>query len=300
MKVFDNLGEAARYTWEVLTIGTFDGIHIGHRKIIEHCLSRGKTLVVTFDKLPRRVMGEDVKMLTTWEEKLKLLNGLGVHGVLRLEFDEQLRNMEPAEFINRYIAPIAPKRIVIGENHRFGKNRKGDASLLKAMGWHVEVVPLVRIDDNVVSSTYIRRLLMECEVSEANRLLGYPYIISGKKIKGAGIGRMLGYPTVNLSIPEDKLLPGEGVYGVRVNYTHPALLHIGGSPTLGLPFRVELHVLMFDNRKDVTHWEVEILTYLRPNYTFKDIDAIIKCIEEDKDRFLKREGLWKNVRPVWR
>ena len=300
MKIFDNPNEASRCAWDVLTIGTFDGIHIGHRRILEQCLNVGKTLVVTFDKLPRRVMGEDVKMLTTWEEKIKLLNGLGVHGVLRLEFNEQLRNMEPTEFINRYITPIAPKRIVIGENHRFGKNRKGDASLLKAMGWRVEVVPLVRADSNVVSSTYIRRLLMECEIAEANRLLGYPYIISGKKIKGAGIGRMLGYPTINLDISEDKLLPGDGVYGVRVNRSHPALLHIGESPTLGLPFRVELHLLVFDDQKDVTHWEAEILTYLRPNYTFKNVDALIKCIKEDKERFLKMEALWKNVRPAWR
>ena len=214
----------------VVTIGTFDGVHLGHRQIIaqmkkEAAIIGGETVIITFDPHPRKIISsvpEDVKLLNTLEEKIILLEAAGIDHLVVVPFNQQFANQTADEYIHDFLFnTFHPHTVIIGYDHRFGKGRVGDFHLLKAfgvkLGFEVKEISEQMMNEIVISSTRIRLALLETDIVVANKFLGYPYFFEGTVVEGNKLGRTIGYPTANLHITsEEKLVPGNGVYAVTV------------------------------------------------------------------------------------
>lgn len=283
-----------------LAIGAFDGVHLGHREVIEKALSWGRknglrVSILTFSPHPERFFkGDGFKLLTTDEEKKEFLLSLGIDEILELSFNDSLASMTPEEFLNKVlIADFNAKFISVGFNFTFGKGGKGTANLLKKLAEEkkvvVEIVPPKVVMGRIVSSTIIRELLMGGRVEEGAILLGRNYSILGKIVRGDTIGRKLGFPTANLSVPPEKLLPANGVYAVFSEVKgkrYLGAMNIGMRPTVSQGSeerRVEVHIIDFNGDIYGEKVKIEILHRIRGERKFRDLDELRKQIEKDID-----------------
>lgn len=233
----------------VVALGTFDGVHRGHQAILKRTAAQARQLGVsavayTLFPHPRAVLtpGQELPLLTVLSERKRLLKAYGMDRVVVQAFDAAFAALTPEEFLERVVVTqLRARRVVVGFNYTFGRGGRAGAEYLRklgeARGLEVEIVPPVCVDGTVVNSSVIRSLVTEGELEQANRLLGYSYTLSGRVVRGEGRGKTLGFPTANLTLPPQKLLPRDGVYAASVTLpkgrVYPALLSIGPQPTFG-------------------------------------------------------------------
>lgn len=264
-----------------VAVGTFDGVHTGHRHVIEAARNAGlRPGVVTFDPHPRSVLGADVELLATLERRLELLSNAGIEDALVLPFDEQLAALPAAEFAERMLRGIGAEVIAAGETFRFGRGREGDLDLLERLGFDVRRVPLVEH----VSSSRVRELVHAGEIERATTLLGRPPEVEGIVVRGDGRGRELGFPTANLDIPQGLLVPPDGVYAGWARERRAAV-SIGTNPHFdGVERRVEAHLLDFDDDLYGERLVVEVWAPLREQRRFDSLEELVAAIGDDVER----------------
>jgi riboflavin kinase / FMN adenylyltransferase len=264
-----------------VALGTFDGVHLGHRRVIEETLSAGGTpTVVTFHPHPRRVMGYGVALLTTLDRRLELLAELGVEETLVIEFSLEFQRVEPDEFAYGYLQAIGARTVIAGGDFRFGHKRGGDLDLLRRLGFDVRAVPLLE----GVSSSEIRRLLHAGEVDQAAPMLGRPAEVEGLVVEGDARGGTLGFPTANLGVDPELLVPAHGIYAGFAG-GHRAAISIGTNPHYGgEELRVEAFLLGFAGDLYGRRLIVELWRRLRDERAFASeqelIDQIARDVEE--------------------
>jgi riboflavin kinase/FMN adenylyltransferase len=263
-----------------VAIGTFDGVHRGHLRVIDAARKAGlRTTVVTFDPHPRAVLGGQVELLATLERRLELLEDAGVDDVLVLRFDERLAALSGEEFAG-ILQGIGAETVAAGETFRFGRGREGDLALLERLGFDVRRVPLV---ENV-SSSRIRQLVHAGETERAAKLLGRPPEVEGIVVRGDGRGRELGFPTANLNVPEGLLVPPDGVYAGWARERRAAV-SIGTNPHFdGVERRVEAHLLDFDGDLYGRRLVVEVWLPLREQRRFDSLEELVAAIGDDVER----------------
>lgn len=288
----------------IITIGTFDGVHIGHQKIIERLVKTGKekhlkSIVLTFFPHPRMVLQPnfDIKLLHSIDERQVVLSQFGLDDVVITKFTKEFANLSAEDYVKQILVDeLNAKHIIIGYDHHFGKNRTANIDDLKIYGkkygFTVEEISAQDIEDVAVSSTKIRQSLLEGDIETANSYLGYPYFISGKVIKGKGIGKTLNFPTANVDPQETyKLIPKDGVYVVKSvmdGVTVFGMMNIGKNPTFeGEKQSIEVH--FFDLNKDLYDKiiKVEILNYLRDECKFKTVSFLKVQLQNDKMNAVK-------------
>jgi riboflavin kinase/FMN adenylyltransferase len=262
-------------------VGTFDGVHRGHLRVIDAARRAGlRTSVVTFDPHPRAVLGGQVELLTTLERRLELLAEAGVDDVLVLPFDEELAALSAEDFAVRMLRGIGAETITAGETFRFGRGREGDLDLLERLGLEVLRVPLM---ENV-SSSRVREFLHAGEPEQAALLLGRPPEVEGIVVRGDGRGRELGFPTANLDVPKGLLVPPDGVYAGSA-LDGRAAVSIGTNPHFdGVERRVEAHLLDFDGDLYGQRLVVEIWSAIREQRRFESLDELVAAIGDDVER----------------
>lgn len=301
MKAYNNISEIQDVHCPVLTIGTFDGVHLGHQKIIRRLIDKaksvnGESVVLSFFPHPRIVLfpeQTDLKLINSLDEKINLLKSTGVDHVIIHPFTLEFANLSAEEFIKKYLVDILKvELLIIGYDHHFGKNREGGLQQLRELGkiynFELEEIPKQEIDHNKISSTHIRKSLMAGEIEQANQFLGYSFQMKGSVVKGDGRGRLLGYPTANIVVEEQyKLIPAQGVYAVSVQTskgTYPAMLNIGHRPTFqGKDVSIEAHLFDFDD--DLYHQTVSILfeKRLRDEMKFDSVQQLQDQLAKDKE-----------------
>ncbi len=293
----------------VVTIGTFDGVHIGHQEIIkklsDHCKKNDKeSVILTFFPHPRIVLqkGSGIKLLNTIDEKIALLEKAGLHHLIIEPFTKEFSRLTALEFARDVLLKhINTKKLIIGHDHRFGRNREGNFKQLQEYGstynFDVEEIPAQDIKDITVSSTKIRKALEDGEIEKANTYLGYHYMLTGKVVTGKALGRQYNYPTINIEIAEDyKLVPKAGVYIVEttINNKHFfGIMNIGKRPTLnGRKKTIEVHLLDFNENLYGEKIQVGLLKRLRDEQKFASLEHLFAQIKKDevKARFLIKNG----------
>lgn len=261
-----------------VALGTFDGVHLGHQRVIETALEAGpEPTVVTFDPHPRTAFGNRVELLTTLERRLELLAELGVEAALVVEFTLELARLEPEEFAEEVLRPIGAEVVVAGADFRFGRGRKGDLELVRSLGFDVRPVPLV----GDVSSSRIRELVRAGDVEGAAKRLGRPVEVEGTVVAGEARGGTLGFPTANLDVRPELLVPGNGIYaGAAAG--HRAAVSIGTNPHYGgHERRVEAYLLDFAGDLYGQRLVVELWRRLRDEQAFETENDLIRQIEAD-------------------
>lgn len=305
MQVFNSIKDLKKNKNTILTLGTFDGIHPGHLKIIDKLVDCSKeksygNVVITFHPHPRTVLSSDndVKMLTTQEEKRELLQKHGVENFLTINFTKEFASLTAEEFIYDYLVNgIGLSEIVLGHDHHFGKGRSGNVELLKKIGekenFSVSTVDAFYINNEVVSSTKIRSTLSAGDLKKANNLLGRNYSFSGTVIGGDKRGRELGFPTANIKLSsQEKLLPAIGIYAVRVlleNEEHFGLLSIGKRPTFYTAGELVTEVYIYNFNREIYGESVtiELVERLRGEEKFNSAEELINQMNKDKENGLK-------------
>lgn len=306
MNIYRNIADINRDDKTVVTVGTFDGVHLAHRKILNKVIELAKqnnsrSFVITFEPHPQEVLKNktpDIKLLTSLGEKLRLMEAAGIDNVLVIDFTDDFSKTKAREFYDKYVASIIGiNNLVIGYDHLFGKDRQGDFQTLMDIGkefnFTVHRVEEIDIDGKPVSSTRIRKALAEGNIEEANKLLGYEYSFDGIVIEGDKIGRTIGYPTVNLKfIKENKVMPNDGIYCVRVTHdkdVHYGMMYHGKRPTLseGLIRAKEVHIFDFNKMIYGEKLTVAFLTKLRDDKKFASKEELVAQIDKDKENSLK-------------
>ncbi|HZD87665.1 MAG TPA: riboflavin biosynthesis protein RibF [Gaiellaceae bacterium] len=264
-----------------VAIGTFDGVHRGHLRVIEAVRdARLRTTVVTFDPHPRAVLGEAVALLTTLQRRLELFEAAGVEDVLVVHFDEALAALPADEFAAQVLRGIGAEAIAAGATFRFGRGRAGDLELLHRLGFDVRRVPIVES----ISSSHVRHLLEQAETDQAAHLLGRPPEVEGVVVRGDGRGHALGFPTANLDVPKDLLVPPDGVYAGWTRGKRAAV-SIGTNPHFdGVDRRVEAHLLDFDGDLYGDRLVVELWSRSRDQARFDSLDELVAAIATDVER----------------
>ena len=287
----------------VITIGTFDGVHIGHRKILERLIkdaniSDFKSMVLTFFPHPRMVLQKDanIKLLNTIEEKTKILKKIGLDYLIIHPFTSDFSRLSATEFVrDLLVIELQAKKIIIGYDHRFGRNRTANINDLITFGgtfdFEVEEISAQEIDDVSVSSTKIRKALEEGDIQTANAYLGYKYMLTGTVKKGKGLGRQLNFPTANLNIEETyKLIPKNGVYVVqsKINGTIVfGMMNIGFNPTVsGTKKTIEVNFFDLDEDLYDKKLQIDIIDRIRDEHKFESIDALKEQLFKDKETSL--------------
>ncbi len=305
MKVYRSLEEYEQGAKTVATIGTFDGVHIGHRTILERLKASadevgGETVLISFHPHPRLVLfpeNNPLKLLQTLDEKIEVLRAIGLDKLLLIPFTKEFSRTPSRTFIKDIlVGKVRIRKIVIGYDHHFGKNRTGGIEELKQYseecGYVVEEISAQAIDDANISSTKIRKALQEGDISTANTFLGYEYPFSGVVIEGEKMGRKLGYPTANIKLDDPlKLSPADGVYFVRVildDFSGFGMMNIGKKPTMGEFERThEVNIFGFDRDIYGQHIRIEMLQYLREEKKFHSLAELVKGIDGDKEASLR-------------
>lgn len=305
MKVYQSLAEFNTLNCAVATTGTFDGVHLGHKKILSQLVQTahkvgGESVLLTFSPHPRLVLQPDVELqlLTSLEEKIGLLEQTGLDHLIIHPFTKEFSRTPSLEFVREILVnQLGVKQLVIGYDHHFGRNREGSFHHLKEFGpiygFEVEEIPALDIDAVNISSTKIRTALTEGNVELATTYLGHPYIIGGEVIKGDQIGRSIGFPTANLDINfQHKLIPADAVYAgyVRLNgERHKAMANIGRRPTVGSNRRsVEIHLLDFERDLYGQHLHFAVGHRLRDVMNFNSLDALKTQLALDKEDALSK------------
>lgn len=283
-----------------ITIGTFDGVHIGHRMILERLISNTsntslKSTLLTFFPHPRMVLQKDsdIKLLNTVDEKIKILENLGLDQLIIHLFTKEFSRLSSTEFVRDLLVnKLKAKKIVIGYDHRFGRNRNANINDLitygGTFGFEVDEIPAQEIDEISVSSTKIRRALEEGDIKTANKFLGYEYMLTGIVKKGKGIGRQMNFPTANLFIEESyKLIPKNGVYVVNADIngkTVSGMMNIGYNPTVnGTKRSIEIHFFDFEQDLYDQSIQVNILQRIRDEHKFDSVEELQKQLEKDRE-----------------
>lgn len=300
MKIFNHIDDCKNVKNPVLTLGMFDGIHIGHQVIITQLNQiaeniNGESVLLTFEPHPRVVLGkgvDDLQLLTTLSEKTELLKKFGLQNLILHPFTREFANLSAEDFIKKILVnEIGIHTIVIGYDHHFGKNRQGNfeqlSKLSKELGFHCLKIEEVKSGGNHISSTQIRNALIEGDVSFAQKGLGRSYSFTGKVIHGDKIGRTLGFPTANLEVEKYKLIPGNGVYVVKVHLrkeTFKGLLSIGTRPTVtnSQEKRTEVYLLDFERNIYDEILLVELLHKIRDDQKFDSMEELIEQMNQDK------------------
>lgn len=299
MKIFHSINDFEFTKKTILTLGTFDGVHIGHRKILEkltQSTNNGEfeSLVLTFFPHPRMVLKEQsqVKLLNTIEEKIDLLKSIGIQNLVIHPFNEAFSKLTAQEFVKTVLVDqFHIQKIIIGYDHRFGKNRTANIDDLitygKLYGFEVEQISAQEINDVSISSTKIRKALLAGNMALANEFLGYNYSLTGTVLKGKQLGRTIGFPTANLKIEEDfKLIPQNGVYVIKsiINKkTIFGMMNIGFNPTVaGENLSIEIHYFNFDGDLYEQHLSVSLLHYLRPEQKFESVSFLKEQLSTDE------------------
>ncbi|HEY6144503.1 MAG TPA: bifunctional riboflavin kinase/FAD synthetase [Flavobacterium sp.] len=304
MNIFHSINDFKSTKKTILTLGTFDGVHVGHKKILEKITQsteggKYKSLVLTFFPHPRIVLhgASEVKLLNTIAEKIDLLEKLDIQNLVIHPFDETFSKLSAEDFVKTVLVEkLQIKKIIIGHDHRFGRNRTADINDLIAFGkqydFEVEQISAQEIDAVSISSTKIRKALLEGKMTLANEYLGYDYFLTGTISKGKQLGRTIGFPTANLKIEENyKLIPKNGAYVVKSiidQKTVYGMMNIGYNPTVaGENLSIEMHYFDFD--KDIYDQKisVSILKHLRPEQKFGSVDLLKEQLEKDKKTALE-------------
>jgi riboflavin kinase / FMN adenylyltransferase len=319
MKVYYSIDTIPAFSRAVVTIGTFDGVHTGHRSILtqlkqEAARIGGETVIITFHPHPRKVISTGqpaIQLINTIEEKIGLLEQNGIDHLVVVPFTDVFSQQSPEAYIEQFlIEKFHPHTIIIGYDHRFGKNRQGDYKLLETysarLGFHLIEIPAHVISDNTVSSTRIREAVVQGNTDAANKLLGYDFFFEGTVVDGNKLGRTLGYPTANIQVEHpEKLVPGNGIYAVEAEVVNRQLaignrqitvptsvlqgmMSIGIRPTIGGTDRV-IEVNIFDFNQDIYGQTLRIYVkkYLRAELKFNGLEALKDQLAKDKEETLK-------------
>ncbi|WP_200979064.1 bifunctional riboflavin kinase/FAD synthetase [Echinicola sp. 20G] len=302
MKIYEGLEHFPSITNAVVTSGTFDGVHLGHQKILNRIKNiakeaDGETVLITFWPHPRLVLHPEehnLRLLTTFEEKAKLLAKEGIDHLVTIPFTKEFSQLSSEEFIQKVlIDKIQTKVLVIGYDHRFGKNREGSFEHLmenkERYGFELEEISREDIDHVGISSTKIRKALLAGHVSEANEFLGREYELNGIVIKGQQIGRSIDFPTANIHVPNNyKLIPGDGAYAVRISVGEEfyfGMLNIGNRPTVdGLEKTVEAHLFDYNDNLYDKQITVYFKDFLRAERKFANLEELKAQLAKDKAR----------------
>ncbi len=304
MKVFNSISSYVSQKQSIVTIGTFDGVHVGHKKIIEKIIEEAKktdceSLILTFFPHPRMVLTHDsnIKLLNTIDEKIELLENLGLSNLIIHPFDENFSQLSAEEFVIKILVEkLKIKKIILGHDHRFGKDRSASIDDLTVFGkkynFEVEQISAQEIDQVAISSTKIRTALSNGNIVLANQYLGYQYSFSGKVVKGKQLGRTIGFPTANIQIDEAyKLIPKNGVYVVKStssDRTYFGMMNIGTRPTVdGNNLTIEVHFFEFEKDIYDTSITVSVLERIRDEKKFDSLEELKIQIEKDKIKAIK-------------
>ena len=300
MKIYNDIAEFKGVKNPIVTIGTFDGVHLGHRKIIE-LMKRdaekyeGETVLITFYPHPRIVLHADsknLKFINTQKRKIDLLERAGVDHLIIIEFTREFSRLNSSVFIKDYLVDkIKTKKLIIGYDHHFGKNRLGDFSTLYDLGYkygfEVEKLPAQNVENVAISSTKIRRALNEGKIKVANALLGYEYSITGIVVSGQKIGRTIGFPTANIDLKDEyKLVTANGVYACRIEYDGKIYLgmgNIGLRPTVNHS-NLTIEVNIFDFDKEIYDESITIffVDRIRDEVKFENLEGLRTQLQQDK------------------
>ena len=305
MQIFDSIKELKKDKNTVLTLGTFDGIHPGHIMILNKLINRSKemgcrNLVIVFHPHPRKILSKEnnIRLLTTPDEKQQILEKLGVENLLTINFTKEFSELNAGNFVYEYlINGIGCSEIVFGHDHHFGKNRTGNFELLKHIGikegFDVTRVDAFYVNDEIVSSTKIRNALNSGDIIKANAFLGRRYTFSGTVVEGDKRGRELGYPTANIMLnSQDKQLPAIGIYAVNIiieNDLYNGLLSIGKRPTFYNSGEVVTEVYIFDFTRQIygSSITIEMVERLRGEEKFNSSIELVEQMHRDKEQGLK-------------
>jgi len=302
MQVHTDIASFKNVRRPVLTTGTFDGVHRGHRTILERLTAvakkeEGESVLFTFHPHPRMVLfpsDNDLKLLSTQQEKIALLKAAGLDHLLVIPFSRQFSRMHALEYVRDVlVGDLGVHAVVIGYDHRFGRNREGDLRLLHQLGeaydFLVEEIPAQEVDHVKVSSTKVRQALLEGDINTANEQLGYRYSVSGVVVKGDRIGRTLGYPTANIGgMDQFKLIPADGIYAVTVELRtgpHTGMLYIGERPTVQSAHHqrvVEVNIFDLDRDLYGETITVRFVERTREDMRFADLDALKQQLHMDE------------------
>ncbi|GAB3936381.1 bifunctional riboflavin kinase/FAD synthetase [Mucilaginibacter myungsuensis] len=300
MKIYHHINDFKAVNGAVVTIGTFDGVHQGHRKIISKLTdlvkaSGGESVILTFFPHPRMILhpeDQSLKLITTMQEKAELLEQLGVDHLIITPFSRDFSNQTPDEYIEHVLVnQVGMKKIVIGYDHRFGKDRTGGLADLQRLapvhGFEVLEIPEQDIADVAVSSTRIRTALLDSNIAIANECLGYPFFLTGTVIRGDQIGRTIGYPTANIRpIETYKLIPGDGIFAVTLDIDgaeYKGMAYIGQRPTInGVTRNIEVNIFDFDREIYNQQIRMRFEHYIRGDVKFNSLDELKAQLAQDK------------------
>ena len=301
MQVFNQISQTTNLKNTIVTIGTFDGVHLGHQKIIKRLLELkqqqgGETLLFTFDPHPRKVISpneNNLQLITTTQEKCELLKQFGIDNVLVYPFTKEFAQTQAKDYVSEIISKgLKTKTLVIGYDHHFGSNREGNIDTLKELcidyNFDVEEISAQEINQLNVSSTRIRKAIADGDVQTANEFLGYRFFMTGVVVKGKQLGRTIGYPTANVFIENaDKLIPKIGVYAVNVFHKEKAykgMLNIGTNPTTDADNKIKIEVNIFDFDFEIYGDEIklEFVKRIRNEEKFANLEELKNALANDK------------------
>jgi riboflavin kinase / FMN adenylyltransferase len=309
MKVFFGVDALPDFNNTVITTGTFDGVHNGHKKVLQTLQQKAiaanaQTVVITFYPHPRKVLHthvNELQLINTLEEKISLLEAFGINNLVVIAFDESFYHLSADAYVKHFLVEkFKPCAIIIGYDHKFGNDRSGDVAFLQKVASHYNF-EIIKIDEHIcndigVSSTKIRTAIANGNMPLAKELLGYNFFFQGTVVKGKQLGRTIGYPTANLKVPADKLIPQNGVYAVSLNILTPnyktqkflGMMNIGNRPTVdGTTHSIEVNIFNFDD--DIYDCTIKVYAhkYLRPEVKFENLDALKNQLATDKINSIK-------------
>ena len=304
MRIFDNLKSYSSEKESILTIGTFDGVHIGHNKILKRLIQDSKknnlsSLVMTFFPHPRMILNKshDIKMIDTISEKINLLEKTGLDNLIIHPFDNNFSKIRAKEFVEEILVKkLKIKEIIIGYDHKFGKDREASVEDLKKFGkdymFTVKEIPAQEIDSIAISSTKIRDAILNGEIEKCNKFLGRNFILTGKVVYGDGLGKKIDFPTANIEIKETyKIIPKNGVYLVKTKInsnTYFGMMNIGIRPTVGGTNKsLEIHFFNFKDNIYGKNVSIEIIKKIRDEEKFSSIDQLKIQLKKDEQFCLK-------------
>lgn len=298
MKIITDLTSPLQLHRPIVTVGTFDGVHVGHQSIFEvirnmAAQTGGDAVVVTFHPHPRLVLGKHVYLLSTRDEKREALENAGISHLVEIPFTKEFSRLPADGFVEIIVDNLKPENIVIGYDHGFGKNRGGSIEHLyaraKSSGFNVVEIPELELGDQHISSSVVRWLLQEGDVANASVLLGRPYSITGQVVRGNQLGKQMGYPTANLYIKDpNKLIPAMGVYASRVHYQgqiYMGMTNIGMRPTINAN-KLTFETNIFDFDKDIygESLKVELIKRIRNEKKFANLEILINQLGIDREK----------------